>query len=144
MGSSKEVDLQNVKLLQETLIARSGAGNEMKQWLELADRLRYLRKLRAMTLREVAKKSGGVVSNPYLCNIEKGQIKQPSPNILFSLAEIYQVPYDELMELAGYHSARGSNQPLSIITNTISGLTDDEAKQLKSYLDFIRFNSTGR
>jgi transcriptional regulator with XRE-family HTH domain len=49
--------------------------------------------------------TGKAVSNAYLSQLEHGKIKRPSPNVLHSLAEVYAVPYEALMEKAGYPAA---------------------------------------
>jgi transcriptional regulator with XRE-family HTH domain len=37
-----------------------------------------------------------------LSQLEKGGIQQPSPSVLHELAAVYAVPYEALMEKAGY------------------------------------------
>ena len=41
-------------------------------------------------------------SNAYLSQLEKGKIQKPSPNVLHTLAGVYAVPDDTLMQKAGY------------------------------------------
>ena len=57
----------------------------------LGEELKELRETRGMTLREVEQKSG--ISNGYLTQLENNKIKEPSPNILYKLSEVYDVPY---------------------------------------------------
>ena len=69
---------------------------------ELGVVLSDLRKAKGFSLREVEEATGNAVSNAYLSQLENGRIKKPSPNVLHSLAEVYVVPYETLMEKAGY------------------------------------------
>jgi HTH-type transcriptional regulator, competence development regulator len=60
----------------------------------------YLKSLRAgakLSLREVEERTGKEVSNAYLSQLENGKILKPSPNILHSLAAVYDAPYTKLM-----------------------------------------------
>src|SRR5882762_4724230 len=69
---------------------------------ELGVLLSDLRKAKGFSLREVEEAADKAVSNAYLSQLENGKIRKPSPNVLYSLAEVYAVPYDTLMERAGY------------------------------------------
>ena len=69
---------------------------------ELGVLLADLRTAKGLSLREVEEATGNAVSNAYLSQLENGKIKKPSPNVLHSLAEVYVVPYEALMERAGY------------------------------------------
>ncbi len=62
--------------------------------------LKGLRQEQKLSLRDVAAKSG--VSISYLAQIEHGQKKSPSPEILKRLAPIYSVPVRDLLKAAGY------------------------------------------
>jgi len=42
------------------------------------------------------------ISNAYLSQLENNKVKKPSPHFLHKLASLYDVPYDLLMEYAGY------------------------------------------
>ncbi|MGG0486815.1 helix-turn-helix domain-containing protein [Priestia aryabhattai] len=63
----------------------------------------YLRNLRIsndLSIRQLSERSG--VSNAYLSHVENGKRNVPSPDILRRLAEQLDVPYNEIMEKAGY------------------------------------------
>src|SRR5258706_1166087 len=65
----------------------------------------YLNKARAdkkMSLRDVEEASGKEVSNAYLSQLESGKITKPSPHVLHALSNALSVPYEILMERAGY------------------------------------------
>lgn len=100
-----------------------------------------LRSVRRMTLREVEEATEGNVSNAYLSQLEKGKIAKPSPHILHSLAAVYAVGYELLMEKAGYLTAArrdDSEQHGRVATFADDTLTDEEETELLRYLAFIR------
>jgi transcriptional regulator with XRE-family HTH domain len=100
-------------------------------------------------LREVEEATNHEVSNAYLSQLETGKISKPSPNVLHALATVYGVPYEDLMEKAGYISPTSgaeSSSPKAIKprrhgrvpTFANEELTQDEEAQLLEYLAFIR------
>jgi transcriptional regulator with XRE-family HTH domain len=96
-----------------------------------------------MTLREVEDATGKEVSNAYLSQLEHGRIAKPAPNVLHSLAQVYGVPYDVLMERAGYlrrDSGKGGRLP----TFAIEDLTPEEEEALLDYLAYLRFRKRKR
>lgn len=99
-----------------------------------------LRKAKGLSLREVEEATGRAVSNAYLSQLENGRIKKPSPNVLHSLAGVYAVPYEALMEKAGYllPSEQGGGRRKRLATFAIDDLTAEEEEQLLEYLAFIR------
>lgn len=105
----------------------------------------YLANIRAtkrMTLRDVEEASGKEVSNAYLCQLEKGHIKKPSPNILHSLASVYGIPYELLMEKAGYITVTTERADIEkhgrVATFACENLTREEEDELLNYLAFLR------
>jgi|CXWL01.1.fsa_nt_gi transcriptional regulator with XRE-family HTH domain len=113
--------------------------------ITLGSHLAELRTSRGLSLREVEEATEKAVSNAYLSQVERGKILQPSPNILYSLSEIYGVPYESLMEMAGYImplSQRDDNKKHGkVITSAFGYLTKDEEKELIEYLKFVRFRN---
>ena len=69
---------------------------------ELGSLLADLRTAKRLSLRQVEEATGKAVSNAYLSQLENGKIHKPSPNVLHSLSGVYAVPYEALMEKAGY------------------------------------------
>ncbi len=67
---------------------------------ELGSIIKTARERHEITLREAEEQCG--VSNSYLSQIENGKIKKPSPDILNKLSLFYQIPYEMLLEKAGY------------------------------------------
>lgn len=108
----------------------------------LGDRLRQVRTMRGWSLRETAAKAD--ISSAYLQKLERGQVNNPSPNVLYGLADKLNVPYSELMKLAGYvvpRDARG-RKPLgpNVLAQALSSedLTEEEAEELAKYLAWFR------
>ena len=106
----------------------------------MGEELRSVRELRGLTLRAVEKMTK--ISNAYLSQVETGKIERPSPNILYALAQAYNVPYELLMKKVGYivkerKQNKGRNL-LGAALATASDLTADEAVALAEYLAFLR------
>ncbi len=99
-----------------------------------------LRAARGLSLREVEEATGKAVSNAYLSQLEHGKIKKPSPNVLHSLAEVYAVPYEALMEKAGYllPAQGGGGRRARLAAFAIDDLTAEEEEELLKYLAFLR------
>src|SRR3990172_8851628 len=107
---------------------------------ELGALLADLRTAKGLSLREVEEATGKAVSNAYLSQLENGRIKKPSPNVLHSLAEVYVVPYESLMEKAGYlvPSEDGGGRRKRLAAFAIDDLTAEEEEELLKYLAFLR------
>ncbi len=108
---------------------------------ELGVVLSDLRKAKGFSLREVEQATGKAVSNAYLSQLENGRIKKPSPNVLHSLAEVYAVPYETLMEKAGYllpSEGEKSARRRRLAAFAIDDLTAEEEEELLKYLAFLR------
>ena len=111
------------------------------QTSELGGLLADLRNAKGLSLRQVEEATDRAVSNAYLSQLEKGKIQKPSPNVLHSLAAVYAVPYEALMEKAGYllpseGNATGHRRRLAAFA--IDDLTAEEEEELLKYLAFIR------
>lgn len=105
--------------------------------VKLINRLKHgkyfqqLREAKNLTLRDVAKQVD--VASGYLSQIETEKIKQPSPNLLFKLAEVYGVSYENLMEKVGYPVPKSK-----AISHKLGNLTKEEETEMLEYLSFIR------
>lgn len=109
--------------------------------LELGALLADLRRAKGLSLREVEEATGDAVSNAYLSQLENGKIQRPSPNVLHKLAEVYGVPYETLMEKAGYllpSDAGGGGRRRRLAVFAIDDLTAEEEEELLKYLAFLR------
>jgi HTH-type transcriptional regulator, competence development regulator len=105
----------------------------------------YLKSVRTglnMSLRDVERATDKNVSNAYLSQLETGKIGKPSPHILYSLASIYQISYEKLMERAGYISPTSHSTSTGkhgrLATYSIDHLTAEEEKELLDYLSYYR------
>lgn len=66
----------------------------------LGERLRENRAARGASLQAVSQPAA--ISVAYLHKLEAGRVHSPSPRVLRRLATVLDVPYQSLMELAGY------------------------------------------
>ena len=122
-------------------MAKKSVGAEIK--LTLGQYLASIREDRELSQRDVEKATNKVVSNAYLSQIENDQIKKPSPNILHALAELYAVPYENLMERAGFvaptRSRSGGEQRHGrVATFADHNLTPQEEAELVQFLGYLR------
>lgn len=116
--------------------------------LRLGPYLANLRTARKLTLRQVEDATKGEVSNAYLSQVEHGKIASPSPNVLHSLAMVYEVPYEDLMERAGYVVSTAGRADSAkhgrVATFADKHLTKEEEDALLEYLAFLRSRSGRR
>ncbi len=112
---------------------------------KLGEYLMHARVVKKMTLREVEEATNRTVSNAYLSQLENGRIGKPSPNILHALAGVYGVPYDVLMEKAGYVMAKGDRAEGAkhgrVATFADKNLTPEEEEELLKHLAYIRWKA---
>jgi transcriptional regulator with XRE-family HTH domain len=107
---------------------------------QLGALLADLRVAKGFSLREVEEATGRAVSNAYLSQLENGKIRKPSPNVLHSLSDVFAVPYETLMEKAGYlmPSEDGGGHRRRLAAFAIDDLTAEEEEELLKYLAFLR------
>jgi len=108
---------------------------------ELGRLLADLRVAKGLSLRQVEEATGKAVSNAYLSQLERGKIRKPSPNLLHSLAAVYAVPYESLMEKAGYllpSTGKAGTRRKRLNAFAIDDLTAEEEEDLLTYLAFLR------
>lgn len=111
---------------------------------DLGTRLKTVRDMRTMSLREVAEVAK--ISPAYLQKLERGDVKSPSPHVLHALAEALNIPYSTIMQLAGYVVPSGSDGRANVLAHALSSaeLTEDEADALASYLAWYRHDKASR
>lgn len=105
----------------------------------LGDFLQRERNKRGLTLRGAEKKTG--IHNAHLSQIEKGTITRPAPNILFTLATLYDLSYEQLLQLAGHlkpddNKTRRSVQGAAL--SALDELTPEEQRQVLEYMTDVR------
>lgn len=111
----------------------------------LGEFLANIRTVKGLTLREVEEASQQQVSNAYLSQLENNKISKPSPHILHSLAQVYAVPYEILMEKAGYITStvnvatNAKRKHGRAATYALDDLSKEEEDALLNYLAFLRF-----
>jgi transcriptional regulator with XRE-family HTH domain len=66
----------------------------------LGERLKGARTARSLSLEAVGRDAK--ISQGYLHKLEAGSVTSPSPHVLKRLSEVLDVPYRDLMALAGY------------------------------------------
>lgn len=71
-----------------------GRHKKTPESIKMGAFLRSLRKKAQLSQRQVEELAAGAVSNAYLCQIENGFVRFPSPPCLMALARIYR--YDLL------------------------------------------------
>lgn len=95
-----------------------------------------------LSQRDVEEATGKEVSNAYLSQLESGKITKPSPHILYALANALAVPYETLMERAGYilpsSEKKENTKHGRAATFAVDNLTADEESALLEYLAFLR------
>jgi len=101
----------------------------------LGDLLEKERKKRELTLRDVEQKTG--IHNAHLSQIEKGTIARPAPNMLFTLAALYDLPYEKLMQLAG-HFTTGRSTRRSLQGAALHALDELSPKEQRRVLEYMQ------
>lgn len=95
-----------------------------------------------LSQREVEDATGKEVSNAYLSQLESGKITKPSPHILYALSTALAVPYETLMERAGYIVPSAERQDSAkhgrVATFAVDNLTVEEESALLDYLAYLR------
>ncbi|BBO34176.1 helix-turn-helix domain-containing protein [Lacipirellula parvula] len=115
----------------------------------LGDYLASIRAIRKLKLRDVEEATNKEVSNGYLSQLETNKITKPSPHVLHALAKAYVIPYETLMQKAGYLPASTSPAPQvlrsastpqhgRVPTFANEPLTQEEEESLLEYLAFLR------
>jgi len=119
-------------------------SNRKHSQVELGGLLAHLRVAKGLSLRQVEETTDKAVSNAYLSQLEKGRIQKPSPHVLHSLAAVYAVPYETLMEKAGYllPSEDGGGRRRRLAVFAIDDLTVEEEEELLKYLAFLRWRGS--
>jgi len=107
----------------------------------LGDKLAAARNRRGWTLRDVEHRTG--IHNAHLSQIEKGSIERPAPNILWTLAELYEeLNYEELLRLAGHveaaKAAGPKGSPVGAALRAMGDLSREEQLDVVHYIERLR------
>lgn len=108
--------------------------------MSLATELKKIRAASGASLRTVEKATG--ISNAYLSQLERGEAENPSPDKLYALAEFFKVPYNLLMQAAGYMKKAENDEDKSVLASQAAlmagDLNDAEYQLVVKYIEFIR------
>lgn len=104
--------------------------------MALGEVLRSRREQRDEKLADTARHAK--ISTAYLSKLENDEVQQPSPHILHRLAMALDVPYADLMVLAGYVAASDGTQQAQLSAAMFADVTDDERAELLAYLRWYR------
>jgi transcriptional regulator with XRE-family HTH domain len=86
-----------------------------------------------MSLRAVERATG--IDNAHLSQLETGKIRKPDLSLLWELAGLYDLDFDELIGLAGYGSGDGS---ITVAMRALGDLTDEERQSVIAYMAQLR------
>ena len=111
--------------------------------MSLGSYLRDVRAARGLSLRDVEasakeKKMAVELSSGYLSMLERGDVMNPSPRILFALASIYGEDYISLMKMAGYipESVKlGEHTPAQVAFRGANQLTQEQRERIQHIID---------
>ena len=101
--------------------------------------IKRARESKGLSLRALEELTSGPfkVSNAYISQIETGKVAQPSPSVLYVLAEALALDYRYLMELCGYPGYGDLVCPANMGELK---LTKEEYDLVKNYIEFVRKN----
>ena len=93
------------------------------------------------TIEKLAKERqlGAELSSGYLSMLERDEVKEPSPRILFALASIYEVEYLDLMKTAGYmpNASKLASGPKARLAFRGAGQLDkSQRERIQKIIDF--------
>ena len=108
---------------------------------KLSDYLADARKQAGLSLRAAEAATG--ISNAYLSQLENGKIQEPSPVLLGKLAQLYDVDYLMLLDLAGYPVPRTQRPLNSRLAARLGSTNKEEEEALVEYLEFLRSKRKG-
>lgn len=93
------------------------------------------REFRDFSIRKLAELAD--ISHTEIKRIEDGVRKQPSPQVLRSIATALNVPYEEIMAAAGYID-NPKNTVIAASAKEDEDLSEDERAKVKEYIAFIK------
>lgn len=99
-----------------------------------------------MSLRAVEAATEGI-TNGYLSQIEGGHVKQPSPNVLYQLAELYGLDYRDLLLRARHRvptERASSGEPADVAGIPLRALKDLTLAERRQVTDYIAWLKTRR
>ena len=102
--------------------------------------LKRARTEHGLSLRAVESRTG--IKSGHLSQIETGAIARPDLAILWDLAEVYELDFEQLTALAGLGSASGhsglARQRMTVALRALRDLTPHEQEDVLSYIAGLR------
>ncbi len=93
-----------------------------------------------LSLRDVEKLTG--INNGHLSQIEKGNITKPAVGILWQLANLYELDFSKLMELAERAGPKARRTPsrslVGAALHTVGDLSPSEEQELLDFMETLR------
>ncbi|SRR5258707_9330934 len=108
----------------------------------LGQKLADARGKRGWSLREVERRTG--IQNAHLSQIETGGIERPAPNVLWALAEVYELDLQELLRMAGHVEAAATASPGSVVGAAMRAMGELAPDEQQQVLEFMREIQKGR
>jgi len=110
---------------------------------DLARVIKANREVKGLSLARAA--HDAKVSPAYLSKLESAGVQRPSPTLLYQLAPVLDVPYVELMRLAGYVMPNEKKHPTPGLATALLSehLSEEEASALLTYLTVMRQQKAG-
>lgn len=94
----------------------------------------------AIKSKELEKQSA--VSRGYLSQLEAGRYSNPSPYKLKALALVYNIPYELLMNKAGYLDETSNkvkeDASFTLMLKEVQDMTPNERESVLSYIEFVK------
>lgn len=105
----------------------------------LATILRAARRARGMSLRDVERETG--IHNAHLSQLETGRIARPELALLWELAALYGLDFEQLLTTAGH--AGGESSPerrkrMTVALRALGELTAEEQEETLRYMAELR------
>jgi transcriptional regulator with XRE-family HTH domain len=98
----------------------------------LATILRDARLQRDMSLRDVERATG--IRSGHLSQLETGTIAKPEAALLWTLADVYGLAFEELLRHAGHSTERGGGQSFTTALRALSELTEEERRDVLRFM----------
>jgi transcriptional regulator with XRE-family HTH domain len=86
-----------------------------------------------MSLRDVERASG--ISNAHLSQLETGKIRKPDIGLLWDLASVYDIDFEQLVRVTGHAVSGGS---LTVAMRALDDLTEDERREVVAFMTELK------
>ena len=91
-----------------------------------------------MSLRDVERATG--ISNAHLSQLETGTIERPDVVLLWDLAAVYDIEFDQLARLAGHIKGRERGARIAVALRALGDLTDEQHDEALRYIAGLKRN----